>query len=179
MEHSYIIECPHFYLKPMNEDSAERYRQLRNMEENRKWFFHNEVISADEQRRWYTRYLAEDGDYMFGAFERESQKYIGGIGIYDLDRTELTAEVGRILIDRTYAGKGYGAEAIGGIVRFAHDRLELRLLNAYICSDNAASIRSFEKSGFKRHRAQENDGIVKMALCLGTIISGNTGGVCE
>lgn len=166
MEHAYIIECPHFYLKPMNEDSAERYRRLRNMEENRKWFFHNEVISAEEQRRWYERYLTENGDYMFGAFERESQKYVGGIGIYDLDHTARTAEVGRILIDRTYAGKGYGAEAIGGMIRFAQDQLGLRLLNAYIWSDNVASIRSFEKSGFKRCGRQENDGIVKMEFEL-------------
>lgn len=166
MEHSCIIECPHFNLNPMNEDSAEIYRRIRNMDENRKWFFHNEVISIDEQRRWYARYLTEDGDYMFGVFEKECKKYIGGIGIYELNRTVLTAEVGRILIDRTYSGNGYGAEAIGGMVRFAREKLGLRSLKAHIWSENAASIRSFEKSGFKRCREQENDGIVKMVLCL-------------
>lgn len=166
MEHSYIIECPHFYLNPMDEDSAEIYRRIRNRDENRKCFFHNEVISFDEQRRWYARYLTEDDAYMFGVFEKECKKYIGGISIYELDRMMLNAEVGRLLIDRTYSRKGYGVEAIGGMVWFAREKLGLRSLNAHIWAENVASIRSFEKSGFKRTGEQGNDGIVKMILCL-------------
>lgn len=166
MEHSYTIECSHLYLKPMDEKSVEIYRQLRNMDENRKWFFHDEKISIEQQQRWYARYLQEDGDYMFGIYEKESQTYIGGIGIYEVDMSALTAEVGRILVDRAFSGNGYGAEAISSIAQFARKQLGLHQLYAHILYNNAASRKSFEISGFKRCEKQENTEIVKMVLYL-------------
>lgn len=168
MKHDYSIECGHIVLVPMDEQTSEQYRQLRNREDNRNFFFNSTVIEREQQERWFQNYLNKQSECMFAVFLKEKMEFVGGIGIYDIDLSQKTAEVGRIIIDRNLvAGKGYGTEAIKGICNIAQDKLDLEEVYAYIYSDNIASTKAFLKSGFSECSADdENVGTIKVRLQL-------------
>lgn len=149
MKHDYSIECEHIVLVPMDEQTSELYRKLRNREDNREFFFNSAVIEKEQQIKWFHSYLEKKEEFMFAILFRETMKFIGGIGIYDINFEQQTAEVGRIIVDRNVAaGKGYGTEAIKGIVEIARDKLGMEEVCAYIYRTNIASVKAFFKAGF-------------------------------
>ena len=169
MRHDYSFEGEHIYLIPMNEDTSEQYRRLRNREDNRGFFFNSAVIEKEQQEKWFGSYLKKESECMFAVFLDDTKEFIGGIGIYDIDHLRGTAEVGRIIIDRNLvSGKGYGAEAIIGITEIARHSLELTELYAYIYTDNIASTKAFLRAGFSKCLFDdENSGVIKVKLILG------------
>ena len=168
MKHDYSIEREHIILVPMDEQTSECYRKLRNREDNRNFFFNSVVIEKEQQEKWFQNYLNKQSEYMFAVFLKEKMEFVGGIGIYDIDLFRKTAEVGRIIIDRNLAaGKGYGTEAIKGVCRIAQDKLNLEEMYAYIYSANLASIKAFFKAGFsERSIESENKETIKVSMML-------------
>lgn len=149
MRHDYTAVMEHIVLSPMNIDTSEKYRVLRNREDNRDFFFHSALISKDQQESWFYRYLEKNSECMFAVHLKDNNTFLGGIGIYDIDNNNASAEVGRIIIDRDLAGgRGYGAEAIRGILEIAKNCLNLEEIYAYIYSDNIASRKAFLRAGF-------------------------------
>ena len=146
MKHNIHICCDRLDLEPMSEEDSEKYRKLRNREENRCFFFDKEVITVEQQRDWYKRYCQSEDDRMFSIFEQGL--FVGGIGIYNIDFAKEEAEIGRVIIDRKIAsGKGYATEAIIGLSKVAFE-MGIKRLFAIIYNDNIASIKSFLKAGF-------------------------------
>lgn len=168
MKHDYSIECEHIIIVPMDKRTSEYYRKLRNREDNRSFFFTSAVIEKEQQEKWFQNYLNKQSEYMFAVFLKEKMEFAGGIGIYDIDLSRKTAEVGRIIIDRNLAaGKGYGTEAILGVCSIAKDKLNLKETYAYIYSSNLASTKAFFKAGFSECSVEgENKETVKVRLML-------------
>lgn len=140
-------------LKSMNECDSEKYRVLRNRDDNRQMFFSSYIITEEQQKKWYERYLLSDNEMMFSIYEKKEDRYIGAIGIYDIKDGE--AEVGRIIVDRELCqGKGYGSKSILLIEKYAKS-IDLNSLVAYIYINNIPSQRSFEHAGFIKEEQYE------------------------
>lgn len=158
MKHNYSFTGENIVLIPMDENFSESYRKLRNREDNRNFFFNSAEISSEQQAKWFRGYLEKETEFMFSIFLKDRETFIGGIGIYDIDRSAGKAEIGRIIVDRNLAGgKGYGAEAIKGITCVAENSLGMKELYAYIYATNQASIRSFLRAGFCKCDTDKND----------------------
>lgn len=80
---------------------------------------------------------------------------IGTIDLFEFDPVHLRAGVG-IMIAKEFRGKGYAAEALNILVRYASDALHLNQLFCNISSDNLVSLHIFETVGFVRcgHKKQ-------------------------
>lgn len=149
MEHNYCYKVEEICLRPFSLVDSENYRQLRNREDNRRWFKTDAVIAQEAQEKWYHNYLLKTSEYMFAVEENETGKFLGAVGLYDVDLETKSAEIGRIIIDRyIVGGKGYAAKALEAACRIAIEQLGLRRIYAEIYSDNVASLRSFRKIGF-------------------------------
>jgi RimJ/RimL family protein N-acetyltransferase len=74
---------------------------------------------------------------------------IGTCTLAALDATHRRAALGYAL-GRSYWGRGYMAEALPVLLRFAFDRLDLRRITADVDPRNGPSIRSLERLGFQR-----------------------------
>lgn len=165
MNHSFTVENENIKLEPMSADDSERYRVLRNREDNAHFFFSNAEISQQAQRKWYEGYLTQNDQLMFSVYEEPDMRWIGGIGIYDIDTAKGCAEVGRIIIDRYIAGgKHYGSQAIQLISRLAKERLELKLVYAHIYSSNIASMKSFLNAGYQKTGTTDDVDRVELSL---------------
>jgi ribosomal-protein-alanine N-acetyltransferase len=92
--------------------------------------------------------LNSDHSYLFRILEAATRKYIGNLKLGPIDRNNLVAELGIMLGDKSVWGKGYGADSLISVSRFAFRQLGLRKLVAGVNELNLGSIRLFEKSGF-------------------------------
>ncbi|MBE3574021.1 MAG: GNAT family N-acetyltransferase [Firmicutes bacterium] len=76
-------------------------------------------------------------------------KYLGVIGLRHIDWRNRHAEVGIVIGNKGYWGKGYGTDALRVLARFAFDQLNLHTLTLALFADNLRARRSYEKVGFK------------------------------
>ena len=96
-------------------------------------------------------------------------KHIGNIKVGPIDRIHGTADVGLMIGDREEWGHGYGTEAIALVTGFAFDELGLRRLTAGAYRENGASVRAFQRCGYRiegvlRNHRQLGDGRTDVIL---------------
>lgn len=77
-------------------------------------------------------------------------KYVGTASIHNIDWISKKAEVGYLIGEKSYWGKGYATELVGLLSDYAFNRLGLRKLSADVVQDNIASQKVLQKNGFTR-----------------------------
>jgi RimJ/RimL family protein N-acetyltransferase len=87
--------------------------------------------------------------FHFGVADRGHDRIIGHATLFRWEQEQRRAEVG-YSIRRDRWGRGLATEAVGTLIAFAFDRLDLRRIEADSDPRNAASIRVLEKLGFLR-----------------------------
>ncbi len=151
MKHDYSYTAEEISLRPLSSEDSEKYRQLRNREDNRSWFKTDAFITADMQKQWYQKYLLKPSEYMFAIVKNDTKEFLGAVGLYDIDSEKKSAEIGRIIVDRYKAGgKGYASVALEIACSIGEKQLGLQRIYAEIYADNAASLKSFYKTGFEK-----------------------------
>ena len=148
MEHQYYAFQEKVSLVPMDLESSEKYRIVRNHEENRKWFLSEKKISLQSQRKWFQKYLLAENEYMFSILD-EGKIFIGGCGIYDVDKDRGMGEFGRIVIESERKFAGYGYLATVAAVRIAKEELGLKKLLLEVKKDNISAQKMYLKAGFQ------------------------------
>lgn len=148
MEHQYHAFQEKVSLVPMDLESSEKYRIVRNHEENRKWFLSEEKISLRSQREWFQKYLLAENEYMFSILD-ESKIFIGGCGLYGIDKDRGKGEFGRIAIEPERKFAGYGYLATVAAVRIAKEELGLKELLLEVKRNNISAQKMYMKAGFQ------------------------------
>jgi RimJ/RimL family protein N-acetyltransferase len=134
-------------LKPLTESDVQIIRHWRNL--YAKDFFTQDYITKDQQQQWYQHYKDTAGqDYMF-IIEDKNGELCGTIALYNVNVSDRTANVGRIMIIEAYRGKGYMEEAINLVSNYAFESLHLYKLTLQVYLDNANAIGTYARCGFK------------------------------
>lgn len=147
MEHNLTITYEDIILEPLTLEYAMKYKELRNREENRKWFVYNKEISDEQQKSWYAEYLCNKNDIMF-AILNSNKEFIGCNAIYNINNEERTAEYGRLLVDYNKYHGGYGYKATMAALKIAFDMLEVQEIRLEVFKNNMYAIPIYEKCGF-------------------------------
>ena len=92
----------------------------------------------------------------FAIVDRATQTHVGNIKLGPIDRNHMTADVGLMIGERVFWGKGYGTQAISLITQYAFDELGLCKVTAGAYSNNLGSIRAFEKAGWQVEGTRPN-----------------------
>lgn len=124
----------------------------RNQDHVRKWFFHSEIITADQHRRWFEQYRDRDDDFVFVIEEVETLKRaVGQASLYNIAWAARRGEFGRLLIgDPQAAGLGLARMATELLVREAISGLGLLDVHLEVRSDNLPAIAVYRACGFAR-----------------------------
>ena len=151
--------CGHQHFKALSYQEAEWMRCLRNLEDNRFYFFYSEIITQEKQREWYDRYLQDDTQFMVAVYEEDqTETPIGYAGIYDIVAHD-SAEIGRLLTDsKRCSVRGTGGVICDALSGFCLAQFSLQRLYAYILQGNQRSINSFLRAGYVR-KMDHNDHI--------------------
>lgn len=80
----------------------------------------------------------------------KDKEVVGLIDLFDFDPKNRRAGLGIVVLEDAQRNKGFGADAIRLLIKYAFSVLSLRQLYANVTEDNLASIHLFEKLGFKR-----------------------------
>lgn len=92
--------------------------------------------------------LESETEWMFAICSTEGDEHIGNIKLGPVNTRHGHGEIGLIVGEASWHGKGVATEAIRLLTVFAFETLNLRKLTAGMYSANIGSRRAFEKNGF-------------------------------
>lgn len=93
---------------------------------------------------------------LFVVKEKKEGNAIGIIALYNIDLVNRQAEIFGGIGDKKNRDKGYGAEALGLMIRWGVEQLGLHRIYANIKSHNKESINLLTKAGFKKESVQKD-----------------------
>lgn len=107
------------------------------------------TVDAQYKKIQESLYLMDSKrEFTFGIYELGTNNLIGHIALYAVKRLPYSSAFVGYAMDEIYIGKGIVTEAVKMVVRFAFDQIGLHRVEAYVSTQNNASIRVLEKSGF-------------------------------
>jgi RimJ/RimL family protein N-acetyltransferase len=115
-----------------------------------------------EQEAEFIAQHQQSGDYFFAieAIDGPQPVHIGNIGLFDQDQRNRQAELGIMIGEPDYWGKGYGSAAIRLLLEFGFGELNLQRVHLRVFAFNKRAIRAYEKVGFRL------DGIARQSAYL-------------
>jgi RimJ/RimL family protein N-acetyltransferase len=113
------------------------------------------------------------GQYHFVIRAQADDRLLGFVRLEYIEWTHGAGFVRLGISDPHERGRGYGSEALGLILRYAFDELNLHRLTAVASDYNPGAVRFFERAGFtvevRLRQAQRRDGRRWDALILGLL----------
>jgi RimJ/RimL family protein N-acetyltransferase len=110
--------------------------------------------------------------FQWGIALRETKEVLGTCTLFHLDPAHRRAEVG-FALRRSAWGQGFATEAVGGLLRFAFETLDLHRIEADVDPRNERSLRLLERQGFRREgylrERWHHLGEIQDAILLGLI----------
>jgi len=117
----------------------------RNHPDIRKNFFNQETLSWDEHEKWFMARLSDPDATVYMAYHKKEK--IGSIRFESKDSVIKTS----VMLNPDFLGKGLGLQVIKmGIEKFIKEEKPSKSLITEIKKNNIASIKTFQKAGFKK-----------------------------
>lgn len=137
------------YLSWMKDSDVTRYTEQR---------FHEHSI--DSLKNYVNSMNESDVDLLLGIFV--GNLHIGNVKLGAINEFHKTAEIGFILGDKEYWGRGVATVAVGAMVKFGFDALGLIKIYAGYYQQNIGSAKVLAKCGFeiegvRKQQAQTGD----------------------
>lgn len=106
--------------------------------------------SMADQMKWFSKLENNSSTLRCIIATNENNKAIGTLILNEIDMKNGTGHIHIKISNSSERGKGYGTDVINTVVKYAFSELRLNCIFANILSYNNASIRLFEKCGFKQ-----------------------------
>ncbi len=153
------IDGERVYLRPFTLDDAEKIYRMSIEEGMKKWIpdqVYDDVTHAREVLQYLISQYTPDttpaqNPLVFGICLKSTGELIGHVG---LSPYEGEVEVG-FAIEECRQGHGYAAEAVRAMAIWALQEYRLSSVVGIVDSDNRASVRTLEKSGFLFEREEK------------------------
>ncbi|MBN8582735.1 MAG: GNAT family N-acetyltransferase [Anaerolineae bacterium] len=108
-------------------------------------------MSMRDETDWFDGLAKRDPNQRPLAIEvhkGKAWKLIGNCGVFDIEMTNRSAELGIMIGDKAEWNKGYGSEAMTLLLRHGFETLNLNRIALRVYSENVRAVRSYEKAGF-------------------------------
>lgn len=159
-------------LRTLERDDLPHFVRWINDPETRRFMVARYPLSLVEEEKWWEGFLERKNDHIF-AIEAQDGTYIGNIGLHDLDWENRRAQLGIIIGEKAYWGKGYGSDAIRAMIGWAFNYLNLNRISLSVYAYNERAIRCYRKCGFQHEgtmrQARYTDGQYHDELVMGVL----------
>lgn len=108
-------------------------------------------MSMQDEMNWFEGLSKRDPHQRPLAIEvrkGKAWKLIGNCGVFDIELTHRSAELGIMIGDKLEWNKGYGSEAMTLLLHHCFETLNLNRAFLRVYEDNVRAVRSYEKAGF-------------------------------
>ena len=151
-----MIQGKSIYLRELSvEDVSIEYMNWMNDYEVVKFTESRYVVHTLESLKEFILNVKNDYNYCFAIIDKQSSKHVGNIKIGNIHPIYKYADVGLIIGNKNFYGKGIATEALKLCIEFAFKQLKLHRLWAGIYDVNIGSIKAFEKAGFVREGCEK------------------------
>ncbi|WP_461094584.1 GNAT family N-acetyltransferase [Spirosoma gilvum] len=128
---------------------AQLYFAWANDPDTRRQSFNSSPISLETHTAWFTRKLA-DPNALLLVFLNDTGQPVGQVRFERTPVADMPDEIViGISVDANHRGKGLASQLIQQACTICRQRWEAVTIHAYIKPENQASIRAFERAGFK------------------------------
>ena len=115
-------------------------------------------LSLDEYGRHYRDELEYPSPWSARyAIETLDGTHIGNAMYYDIDRSKRQCELGIMIGNRDYWGRGYGTDAVLTLVRAIFEDAEMERVYLHTLDYNTRAQKSFRKAGFRDLQSVRRD----------------------
>ena len=144
-----MIAGTRVYLVPLDKaNMVTALGWLTDPQVNRYMLSGHEPISLEEEERWYDEMAASAAHEVFEIHVADDGRYIGNIGLDNIDRKHRTAELGIMVGSKPDQGRGYGRDAMVTLLRHAFDTIGLHRVSLRCHPDNARGLAAYRAIGF-------------------------------
>lgn len=106
-------------------------------------------VGEQDQERWFDNLAANPSRLVFAVQERSEGVHLGNTGLYNIDFLHRRAEFWILIASAEHRGRGYGRAALGLMLDYGFDELNLNRVYLHVGADNAPAIALYEKAGFR------------------------------
>ena len=97
------------------------------------------------------------GEYQFAVESIAEKKLIGQCGFIKVNWKNRVGEIGILIGEKAYRNRGFGEDAVRTLCRFGFEEMNLRKIKASVIAFNAPALRCYEKCGFQKEGALEQE----------------------
>jgi len=137
-------------LRPLGIEEAPLFQAWLNDPENQQYLQRFRPLTAVEERRWLETLHERTEDHVFGVALRDGDRLIGSCGLHGASLPNRRAQLGILIGEREFQGKGYGPEAIRLLLDYGFATLGLHRVGLDVYDNNVRGMRCYENCGFRR-----------------------------
>ncbi len=115
-------------------------------------------VTDEVEDAFYEEVSKAKDQYIFGIKTLEDDRLIGNCSLFKIDNKNRSAELGILIGEPDYRGKGFGTDAMQVLLRFAFTEANLNRVSLHVFGYNEHAIRAYEKIGFV-HEGRERQAI--------------------
>jgi RimJ/RimL family protein N-acetyltransferase len=132
-------------------------------------------VSMEQLIGFYDTIKRSKKDVLFAVIDKATDSHIGNIKLGNIDMIHRFADLGILIGEKEFQGKGFGSEAIDLTLGYAFDSLNLNKVILGTYADHSSAIKLYKKSGFriegKIHNLLFRDGKYHHKIIMGILQS--------
>jgi RimJ/RimL family protein N-acetyltransferase len=114
-------------------------------------------INLQAEEEYLERIRQSEQDVSLGVGVRATDRFVGVIGLHDIDFKNRHAGLGIVIGEPDEWGKGYGTEASRLLVGYAFETLNLNRVWLQVYEYNTRARRAYQRVGFRQEGVQRQE----------------------
>ena len=149
------IEDEEIYLRELNEnDASEEYCSWLNDPVTNQY-----IVTRKATVEGLRKYIREKKNsttcLFFGIFDNKTKKHIGNAKLEPIDFKKKTADLGILIGEKDYWGRGICTRCVKLLVKYAFEQLDINRVQLEVFPKNIAAIKCYKKVGLKIETIEE------------------------
>jgi len=154
----FMIAGEHVILRAFEREDAERCYRWMNDPNIVRTLKSRYPIAFQNESEWLERAMHGNGvERHFAIERRDDRTHIGNASIHDIEWVSRTAAFGLFIGEPSAWNRGFGSDAIGTLMRFAFDEMNLRKLRINVFDYNDRAKHVLETHGFVQEGRLERE----------------------
>ncbi|HJW93256.1 MAG TPA: GNAT family protein [Thermoanaerobaculia bacterium] len=154
----FMIAGEHVIVRAFERDDAERCYRWMNDPNIVRTLKTRYPIAFQNEQEWLERAMhASHNERHFAIERKDDRSHIGNASIHDIDWVSRNAWFGLFIGEPAAWNRGFGSDAIGTMVRFAFDDMNLIKLRINVFDYNDRAKHVLETRGFRQEGKLERD----------------------
>jgi len=106
-------------------------------------------LTMEQEEEWFDYIHNSQQDMVFAILDRDIGLHIGNCALHKINGSRGSCEIGIVIGEKEYWGKGYGTDSIKTLVDFALKELRLFKIRLNVYTYNHRAIKLYDKCRFE------------------------------